>query len=134
MSSPTILKDADGRFRVVPEGGSCNIITTLKDLADPAATVTSVDTITLTLYDKTTRAVINSRSAQNINNANNSTFSSGVLTIELDAADNVISDTGRVSEGETEEHIAKVTYTWNDGDSTRTGIEEFSFLVCRSLV
>jgi hypothetical protein len=134
MSTPTILKDADGAFRVVNEGESMNIITTLQDLADPAATVTTVTTITLTLYDKVTRSIINSRQDQNINNANNSTFSSGVLTIELDADDSVISDTGRVSEGDTEDHIAKVTYTWSDGNSTRTAIEEFLFKVRRSLV
>lgn len=130
----TILKDADDRYRVVDEGESCNIITTLKDLADPAATITNVLTITLTLYDKETRSIINSRNAQDINNANNSTFSSGVLTIELDASDNVISDTGRVPEGGLETHVAKVTYTWSDGDTTRTGIENFVFQVRRSLV
>lgn len=130
----TRLKDADGKYRVVNEGESMNIITTLKDLASPAATVTSVTTIVLTLYNVRDESIINSRTAQDINNANSSTFSSGVLTIELDASDSVIVETDHVAKGETEEHVAKVTYTWSDGNTTRTGIEEFIFEVKRSLV
>lgn len=129
----TRLLDADGRARVVDEGKSMNIITTLKDLENPAATITTIATATITLFNAADGDIINSRNAQDANNANNHRFSSGTLTIELDPADATIMDTGTVSEGETEEHVARVSYTWTDSSgNTRTGGEEYSFLVRRA--
>lgn len=128
----TKLLDSEGKFRVVKEGGSFNIVATLKDAGDPASTVTTVSTITLDLFDKATLTTINSHSGTDINNANNASFSSGTLTVEFDPSDNTIVDTARVPEGEKEEHIARITFTYSDGNTTRTGIEEFSFFVERA--
>lgn len=120
------LKDVSDGTVVVLEGESCNIKGTIKD-AD-GATVSSLTTLTLTLYDKASDLVINSRTNQNILNANGSSFSSGVFTIELDGSDSVIKGNG-LSKGQTETHVARVTWTYSDGDSTRTGMEEYEFPV-----
>ena len=84
----------------------------------PASTLT---TLTLTLYDLATAAVINSRSSQNVLNANNVTVSSGgVLVWTMQAADNNI--IGRTPIDSYENHRALFEWTWSSG--ARAGSHE----------
>ena len=120
------LRDENGDKLIVSEGASCDIVLTLKDTA--GATVSAVQTAVFMLYDDEKEGLINSHSATDVS----SSFSGGVLTIELDASDNVIANTDKVTEGDTELHVCRVTFTWLDASSdTRTSIEEYTFLVER---
>ena len=121
---PTKLKDANGAFVKIQAGESCNLTGTLKDTSGVAVTPA---TLLLTLYDETSGAIVNSRNGQDVNGANGGTVVDGVYTIELDASDTAIM--GNLATGSTQNRIARVAYTWDDGDSTRTGIEEFIFPV-----
>ena len=89
---------------------------TLLDETDAAVPLTSISAITLTLYDRHTGGTINSRSAQNIKNANNVTIhaTSGLLTWSMQEADNAIQDSTLPAEIE-EEHIALFQWTLSDG-------------------
>jgi len=125
----TRLKDSSGDFVTLQENESCNLTGTLKDTS--GATVTSPATFTLTLLDEASGAIVNSRKDQDVLNANGSTVSSGVYTIELDTSDTAI--IGDLTEGTTQNRIARLKFTWDDGDSTRTGREEFFFPVEKAI-
>ena len=121
----TALKNSSGEYITIESGESCNLTGTLK--STEGETVTSVSSLTITLYDKSSGTIINSRNSQTVNNVNGGTFSAGVYTIELDGADTEA--VGEVADGSSQERIARIEWGYSDGDSTRTGIEEFSFLV-----
>ena len=123
----TKLKNASGEYVTIQAGESANLTGTLKDAT--GATLLSVSTFTLTLYDNTTGAIINSRKDQDVNNANGGTVSSGNYTVELDANDTAA--VGDIAENKDQIRVARLTFTYNDGDSVRTGIEEFTFKVER---
>lgn len=87
-------------------------------------------TLTLTLYDAASGSVINSRSAQDVLGVNGGTVEASAVRIRLQPLDNpIVSATLAV--GGVEWHVARLTYTWNDGVTTRTGIEEVRFGVRR---
>lgn len=117
----TRLKDSAGDFVTIQEGESANLTGTLKDTA--GSTVTSPITFTITLLDESTGAIVNSRKDQNVI----SSVSAGSYSIELDPDDTAI--IGDLSEQNTQNRIARLKFTWSDGDSTRTGVEEFFFPV-----
>lgn len=73
----------------------------------------SLDTLTLTLYDKSTSDIINSRNAQNVLNTNGVTVDgSGNLSWVMDPDDNaIITATSKV-----EKHIALFMWTWDSGN------------------
>lgn len=124
----TRLLKANGLPLVVPQGASCNITGTLVGPSDAAIALANLATFTLTLLNKATGAIINSRSAQDAKNANgHSVASDCAFTIELDANDNVI--VVDVAAGQSEWHIARLAWTWSDGNSTRTGREDCEFRV-----
>lgn len=77
----------------------------------PAASLT---TLTMTLRDVNTKAIINSRDKQDILNVNGVTVdSSGNLTWEATPADSPI--IGVLKNGQTEQHEAQIVWTWNSG-------------------
>jgi hypothetical protein len=122
------LLDQDGELAVVHEGESCNVTGQLM-MGDTTIAKTALATLTLTLYDAVTESILNSRNAQDILDANESSVDADCnVTIELDAADNDVVDSSKDT-GDRELHVAMVTWTWNDGNSTRTGKELMSFLV-----
>jgi hypothetical protein len=86
-------------------------------LVDQAGnTVSSLTALTLSLINEATGAAINSRSAQDVLNKNNVTFSAGVVTWTIQPADNVI-----VSSRLTKErHTAIFQATWAAGTVTWT--------------
>ena len=121
----TRLKDSSGDFVTIQEGESCNITGTLKDTA--GSTVPSPITFTISLLDESTGAIVHSRKDQDVL----SSVSAGAYSVELDAADNSI--IGDLDEQTTQNRIVRLKFTWNDGDSTRTGLEEFFFPVEKTI-
>lgn len=102
--------------RVVPEEASFQYTGYIKDETGTVIPLASLTTLTLTLYNKATGAIINSRNAQNVKNANNVTVhaTSGLVTWSAKPADNPIIDT-TLDAGETEEHVALFEWTYNSG-------------------
>jgi poly-gamma-glutamate capsule biosynthesis protein CapA/YwtB (metallophosphatase superfamily) len=121
----TKLKNSAGNYVTIQAGESCNLTGTLKDTG--ASTVTSPLTFTLTLYDEKTGAIINSRNGQDVLNTNGGAVTSGAYTVELDSSDTAA--VGDIEDGGTQNRIARLEFTYNDGDSDRKGIEEFLFTV-----
>lgn len=98
---------------------------TLLDEDGNAIPLSSIDTITLTLYNlsATTRDVINSRNAQDVKNTNNVTIhaTSGLLTWSMQIADNAIADALK----RVERHRACFVFTYSGG--TKRGTHEVDF-------
>ena len=87
--------------------------------------VASLNTLVLTLYDSVTLVAINSRTQQNILNANNVTVtSSGLLTWTMQPADNPILNTSLAQEL----HIALFEWTYTGGTS-KAGKHQAAFYV-----
>lgn len=103
----------------VNQGATVTITGTIQDSAGVAIPLTSLTTATLTLYDRQTRAIINSRNAQDILNTNGTTIhaTSGLLTCILDPSDNTC--TGAKAK---EIHVALFRFTYNVG--AKAGITE----------
>jgi len=81
-------------------------------------------TLTLTLYDVSTRQIINSRDRQDILDLNGATVTAGgVLSLRLDAADTVVVTDGT----QDERHIALLEWSWSSG--TKTGKHEIEHRV-----
>ncbi len=78
--------------RTFVEESSGQYTATFKDESDTAVALTSIDSISLTLYDKYSGEIINSRNAQDVLNTNNVTYhaTSGLLTWAIQQADNII--------------------------------------------
>lgn len=81
-------------FQNIKEKTSQVYTATIKDDADIALILSRIDTMKLTLFSTHDLAVINSRSAQDVKNANNVTIhaTSGLLTWNMQPADNAILD------------------------------------------
>lgn len=125
------LRDVNGEEIDVQAGESANVVASFNfgsETFDKAALLT----ITATLYDLESKTVINSREDQDVKDHNDATVSSeGVLTLRLSPADNVIVDADLLV-GQNEVHVIRLTWTWNDGVITRTGIEELRFNVMKT--
>jgi hypothetical protein len=101
----------------VDEKSSCTYTATLKDRSGVVIPLADITALTFSLYslEDPTRAAINSRTAQSILNVNGGTMhaTSGLLTIEIGPADNVIVDSSLAQE----RHLAEVRWTYNGGNS-----------------
>ena len=102
--------------RTIKEATTAQYMATLTDEAGVAIPSADLTTLTLTLYNESTAAIINSRDAQSVLNANGGTMhaTSGLLTMIFAVADNPIVDTS-LTHGQTETHIAMFKFTWNAG-------------------
>jgi len=95
-----------------------------KDHAGVAVSSANLTTVTVTLYDKATAAIINSRDGQSILNVNGGTAdTSGNGTLKLGPNDNVIVTAARKQEV----HVALIQFTYNSG--VDAGREELEFTV-----
>lgn len=122
------IKDSSDKVVPVQAGESCNIVATFHDMGGTAIAKAALLSLTATLYDEATSAAINSRNAQSVLDANQGAVASdGTLTLRLTPSDSVI--VGTVAVGDTEEHVLRLTWTWNDGVSVRTGIDEWTLSV-----
>jgi len=107
--------------RSVNEKATAVYKATLEDENGATVPATSLATLVLTLWNKYDGAIINSRSAQNVLNANNVTVDSdGLLTWNIQSADNIIMGTGEADQ-ESEQHIAEFVWTWPSGTPTKRG-------------
>lgn len=99
-------------FGPVLERTSARYSGTLKDELGNVVPGANLTALLLTLYDLETGTVLNSRSAQNVLNANGVTVDgSGVVVWLMDPADNAIVTTGRSSE----RHRAVFDIQWGTG-------------------
>ena len=123
----TILKNASGARLIVAEQSSLQITATLLDETGAAVPLAGLSTLTLTLYnrDSATQEIINSVSAVSILNAGRGTVhaTSGLLTIALVPADNIIIDTTQ----DLEWHRALIQGTYGGG--TKAVKQEIDFQV-----
>lgn len=111
--------------------GPINERTTAKYTSEPLLDETGtavagsiMSTATLTLYDERTKTILNSRNAQNVNNANNVTISdAGVVEWTMQPADNAIVNDRLPSEV----HVAVFDFRWDSG--TSRAVHEVKFLV-----
>lgn len=123
--SAKALWNNTGKVEPVQAGESSDVVVTFHDMDGDAIVKASLATLTVTLYDRTTLAVINSRSAQSVKDTNNGTVATdGTLTLRLGASDNVIVGTS-VAVGALEEHVVRLQWTWSDGVETRNGFDEW---------
>lgn len=100
----------------------------LTDHADVALAGASVSAVALTLYNRRDGAILNSRTAQSVLNANGGTLAAGgLLTMILSELDNVLTS----QTPGTEEHVALFEWTWASG--TRFGKKEVTFTVANQL-
>jgi len=121
------LLDADDNRPAVQEGESANVTGSFQN-GDDAIAKAAILSVTFTLYDEATAAVINGRDGQDILDANGGSITAaGVLTLKLQPADNCV--VGSIAAGRLEPHIGRVKWTWTDGLLTRTGIQEFRIYV-----
>lgn len=106
-----LLLDQDQDPITVDEGESAFLIGTFED--ELGAAIATLDSLTLTLIEETTKKVVNG-----VNNANIlSSFSAGALRHHLSPANNAIV-LATLAEGATENHLAVLKWTWNSGNST----------------
>ena len=97
---------------------------TIVDDQGVAISSANLSTITLTLYEKKTGSIVNSRDEQNVKNANNVTIdASGVLVWSIQVADLVMVNTNNTNET----HVALFEWTWDAG--TKSGKHEVELAV-----
>jgi hypothetical protein len=128
------LWDRTGRVVTVDEGEHADIVGEFLDANGDTILKASLSTVQLTLYDRTTLAIINTRNLQSVLDANGGTVdTAGEITMRLNATDNAILDT-ELEVGEIEEHVARFTWGWNDGVEAREGKEEWLVRVAKLAV
>lgn len=107
----------------VPEGTTRALRGIITDENGNALAAAALNALTVTLYDESTKTVINSRAGQNILNTNGgSVDGSGVFALVLAAADNIMVTPSK----HLERHVALVSWTYGAG---QTGNFEFVFAV-----
>jgi hypothetical protein len=96
----------------VRERATAKYTATLQDENGTVIPLADLTTLKLTLYDKQTDEIINSRDEQGVLNENDVTFhaTSGLLTWTMKPADNVI-----IGSAPREEHIALFEWTYAAG-------------------
>ena len=97
---------------------------TIQDETGAAIPAASLTTLKLTLYDRATGAVINTRDDQNVLNANDVTVDgNGLLTWTMKPADNPILNDALAQE----HHVALFEFTYASG--AKRGQHEVDFVV-----
>jgi len=109
---------------ITQTGESLNIIGQLVDMAGDDILLGGLSTFVLTVFNEADSALVNSINAANIKNVGRGTVDAGgAFVIRLDPDDTPIID-GTLADNAIEDHIARLTWTWNDGVAVRTGIQE----------
>lgn len=109
---------------VVKQGASSKMYVTFLDSAGAAVDAGDLDSVLLTLYDRDSGAVINSRSAVEVLDASiGSSQVDGTLLLLFTPADNTIVDDAE--DDGIEVHIAKLVFTYTPGlGPQETGVAE----------
>lgn len=108
----------------VKEKSTVKYTATIKDETGAAIPAANLSSLVLTLWNMSDplKAVINSRSAQNVLNANNVTVdSNGLVTWTMQPADNAI----QITTNRVERHRALFVFTWASG--AKQGAHEVDF-------
>jgi hypothetical protein len=105
----------------VDRGESGYITGTIKDYAGTAFQPT---TLTFTLYDRTSKTIINSRSSVSLTPIGDYVTANGALTFNLTTADNTMVDPTK----HRETHVARFVATWSAGAQTMIDEIEFDVL------
>ncbi len=109
---------------IFAEGKTAKITAVIKDEDGIGIDVANLDTVTLTLFNDRSKAIINSRNQSNIKNTGGGTIdSSGNLTLVLGAADMAILATSN----DAERHVAFIEWTYSAG--AKFGGHEIAFTV-----
>ena len=107
----------------IAEGVTARITGTILDDTGTPIPTAALTTLKLTLFDKRSLAILNSRSAVSVlNTAGGTVDSNGLLTMILSPADNAIVAQSPVSET----HVALFTWTYNAGAATGRAQVEFT--------
>lgn len=133
MTSTNIpyLRDTYDNFLLIQEGESWDLTGHLEDTDGNQLEKASITDLELTLYNESDNTVINSRNSQDVlDNNGGSMVTDGSFTIKLQPLDNIIVDTVNVLADQTETHLIKLVWKWNDGIE-RTGITLYRFKVQR---
>ena len=118
MASRTTLTE------VFAEGKTAKITAVIEDEDGNGIDVANLGTVTLTLFNDRSRAIINSRNQADIKNTGGGTIdSSGNLTLVLSAADMAILN----ASNDAERHVAFIEWTYSSG--TKDGGHEIAFTV-----
>ena len=97
------------------------ITAVIKDENDNVLPDTTLDTLTLTLYDPALGTIFNSRDGQDILNANDVTVDNvGLMTWVVQVADIAIVDSNSIFE----ERVALIEWTWTVSAATRQSNDE----------
>lgn len=120
----------DANERTMNEKTTGTYTAYLEDADGVVLPLSAILTVTLTLYDKPTGTIINSRNAQSVLNANNCTVhaTSGLLTWAVQVLDTTLVST-TLAPGELEEHVYLFSWTYTASAETKTGRHESSFMV-----
>ncbi len=107
----------------VPERAMAVITALIRDELDVVIPGGSLDSLTLTLYDRASGSILNARNAQDVLGVNGgSVDGAGVLTMNLLELDNVLIS----QECDLETHVALFRWSYQ---TTRTGNHEVHFPV-----
>jgi hypothetical protein len=116
MSESVLTEDE----RTVEEETTVQYTATIKDEDDAAISLSSLTSLTLTIYDKATSQIVNSRNAADVKNANGGAVSAGgelVMTFTPDDMQLINDDR---PEGDEEVHCCLFRYTWDSGNKKGT--------------
>lgn len=131
VENPIMLRDSRDVVSVVQAGESCNVVATFQDLTGTTIAKAALLSLTVTQFEEVTKSIINSRNAQSCLDANGGLVASdGTLTLRLQPADNIITNSDTAVEG-VEVHVLRFDFTWNDGVIVRTGRENRGLFVER---
>ena len=98
----------------VDEGTTPEYQVNLLDFDDVAIPDIDLDTLKLTLYDRTTETIINSRDEQDVLNTNDVTVVDGVITWQIQPLDTAMHNSDREAE------IRVALWEWTYSPSTET--------------
>lgn len=113
-------------YDCINEGSSGLYTATLKTPAGVPVTGAMLDTLTLTLYDKETGAIVNARDAQDVLNKGNVAIDvEGEIAWSIQPADTVILDATKCKET----RVAKFRATWTGDDGPGAHVWEYPFQV-----
>lgn len=116
------LLDPNGDACEVEEGEVARVTVTFEDYDAASLPLANLLSLTIKLRNAEDDSIINSRNDQTILNANGGTVVdvSGVATLTLILDENDNANVGGVLSG-VETHWIDLTWTWDDGVTTRTG-------------
>lgn len=127
-AATTIIKDTNAKIANYLKGSSAIFTFTFKDFAGAQLDKTALLSIVMDLFDEDTNTVLDSLEDVSVVDANGGTVAAdGTLTLRL--PETAQDFKGTEGAGNTEVHILRLLWTWNDGVAALTGQHQFKFQV-----